>query len=91
MWRQGVRKKKFKYCLHRVPRYYINFGWCICGHSMAASLHKAEGTGPNARQTAAELLPLVYDELRRLAVARLARENSHQNHHSLIQGSTKQL
>jgi RNA polymerase sigma factor (TIGR02999 family) len=41
---------------------------------VSGSLQKAEGDGPNARQTAAELLPLVYGELRHLAAARLAQE-----------------
>lgn len=41
---------------------------------MSGSLQKADGAGANARQTAAELLPLVYGELRHLAAARLAQE-----------------
>ncbi len=41
---------------------------------MSGSLQKAEATGSNARQTAAELLPLVYGELRQLAARRLAQE-----------------
>ncbi len=41
---------------------------------MNGSLHEAESAGPNARQSAAELLPLVYGELRRLAARYLAKE-----------------
>ncbi len=41
---------------------------------MSGSLQKAEGAGSNARQSPAELLPLVYGELRQLAAARLAQE-----------------
>ncbi len=41
---------------------------------MSGSLQKVEATAPTARQTAAELLPLVYGELRRLAAHRLALE-----------------
>ncbi len=41
---------------------------------MSGSLQKAEATGSNARQNAAELLPLVYGELRQLAARRLAQE-----------------
>ncbi len=41
---------------------------------MSGSLQKAVVAGPNARRNAAELLPLVYGELRQLAAARLAQE-----------------
>ena len=41
---------------------------------MQGPLQKAEGTGSSAQQSAAELLPLVYAELRRLAASRLAQE-----------------
>ncbi len=41
---------------------------------MSGSLQKVEATGSNARQSAAELLPLVYGELRQLAARRLAQE-----------------
>ena len=44
------------------------------GVTVSGSLQKTEGAGLNARQTAAELLPLVYGELRRLAANRLAQE-----------------
>ena len=41
---------------------------------MQGSLQTPEAAGPTAPQSAAELLPVVYDELRRLAGARLAQE-----------------
>ncbi len=41
---------------------------------MQGSHPNPEGTGSTERQSAAELLPLVYDELRRLAASRLAQE-----------------
>jgi RNA polymerase sigma factor (TIGR02999 family) len=42
--------------------------------AMEEALQKVEETGSSIRQSAAELLPVVYDELRRLAAARLAQE-----------------
>ncbi len=47
----------------------FHFGICVNG-----PFQKAEDASSVARQTAAELLPLVYGELRRLAAARLAQE-----------------
>ncbi len=41
---------------------------------MSGSLQNAKDTGSKSRQTAAELLPLIYGELRRLAASRLAHE-----------------
>ncbi len=41
---------------------------------MRGKLQTPERTESNARQSAADLLPLVYDELRRLAASRLAQE-----------------
>ncbi len=41
---------------------------------MQGSPQSADGTGHTAPKSAAELLPVVYDELRRLAAARLAQE-----------------
>jgi RNA polymerase sigma factor (TIGR02999 family) len=41
---------------------------------MQGSPHTTEGAGSSSRHTAAELLPLVYDELRRMAAYRLAQE-----------------
>ena len=46
--------------------------------------HLLEATNRSDRQAAAELLPLVYDELRKLAAAWLAREKPGQTKLSLI-------
>ncbi len=44
------------------------------GGAMAEAQFNSNPIGPDSRQASSELLPLVYDELRRLAAARLARE-----------------
>src|SRR5690349_14626853 len=51
-------------------------GGLICGRPMSDVTLVLEAIGRGEKQASEELLPLVYDELRRLAAARMARESA---------------